>query len=57
MLYAVDEHTVAEMVPQIPGQIAVDGSEQEAPARKTIKAYLEEALKDMIDDGRVVVMM
>lgn len=26
-------------------------------ARKTIKAYLEEALKDMIDDGRVVVMM
>lgn len=33
MLYAVDEHTVVEMVPQIPGQIAVDGSEQEAPAR------------------------
>lgn len=26
-------------------------------ARKTIKAYLEEVLKDMIDDGRVVVMM
>lgn len=33
MLYAVDEHTVVEMVPQIPGQIAVDGSEQETPAR------------------------
>ena len=33
VLYAVDEHTVVEMVPQIPGQIAVDGSEQEAPAR------------------------
>lgn len=28
-----------------------------AKRKVTIKAYLEEALKDMIDDGRVVVMM
>ena len=32
MLYAADKDTVIEMAPQIPGQIAVDGSEQEAPA-------------------------
>ena len=34
-----------------------DGGMWKLVARKTIKAYLEEALKDMIDDGRVVVMM
>lgn len=34
-----------------------DGGMWKLAARKTIKAYLEEALKDMIDDGRVVVMM
>lgn len=34
-----------------------DGGMWKLEARKTIKAYLEEALKDMIDDGRVVVMM
>ena len=28
-----------------------------AKRKVTIKAYLEEALKDMIDDGSVVVMM
>lgn len=32
MLYAADKDTVIEMAPQIPDQIAVDGSEQEAPA-------------------------
>lgn len=34
-----------------------DGGMWKLAARKTIKAYLEDALKDMIDDGRVVVMM
>ena len=34
-----------------------DGGMWKLAARKTIKAYPEEALKDMIDDGRVVVMM
>ena len=34
-----------------------DGGMWKLAARKTIKAYLEEALKDMIDDGRVVVLM
>ena len=34
-----------------------DGGMWKLAARKTIKAYLEKALKDMIDDGRVVVMM
>ena len=34
-----------------------DGGMWKLAARKTVKAYLEEALKDMIDDGRVVVMM
>ena len=34
-----------------------DGGMWKLAARKTIKAYLEEALKDMIDDGSVVVMM
>lgn len=30
-LYVADETTIVEMVPQVPGQIAVDGGEQEAP--------------------------
>ena len=30
-LYVADEETVVEMVPQIPGQVAFDGTEQEAP--------------------------
>ncbi len=30
-LYVVDEESIVEMVPQIPGQLAVDASEQEAP--------------------------
>lgn len=31
MLYVADEDNVVEMVPQIPGQMSVDGAEQEAP--------------------------
>lgn len=31
MLYVLDEDTVVEMAPQIPGQLAVDAGEQEAP--------------------------
>ncbi len=30
-LYVADEETIVEMVPQIPGQLALDESEQEAP--------------------------
>ena len=30
-LYVADEDTIVEMVPQIPGQMAVDGTEQDAP--------------------------
>lgn len=30
-LYVADEETIVEMVPQIPGQTAIDGAEQEAP--------------------------
>ena len=30
-LYVADEESIVEMVPQIPGQLAVDASEQEAP--------------------------
>lgn len=37
-LYVADEDTIVEMVPQIPGQTALDGGEQEAPPRlKLIK--------------------
>ena len=32
MLYVLDEDTVVEMAPQIPGQLAVDAGEQEAQA-------------------------
>ena len=39
MLYVADEDTIVEMVPQIPGQQAIDGTEQEAPpVLKVIKA-------------------
>lgn len=31
-LFVADEETVVEMTPQVPGQQAMDGSEQEAPA-------------------------
>lgn len=31
-LYVADEDTVVEMAPQIPGQMSMDGHEQEAPA-------------------------
>ena len=31
MLYASDEETVTEMLPQIPGQFSMDGLEQEQP--------------------------
>ena len=30
-LYAASDDTIVEMVPQIPGQVALDGTEQEAP--------------------------
>lgn len=30
-LYVADEETIVEMVPQIPGQTAIDGPDQEAP--------------------------
>ena len=30
-LYVADEESIVEMVPQIPGQLTVDDSEQEAP--------------------------
>ena len=33
MLYVLDEDTVVEMAPQIPGQLAVDAGEQEAPPK------------------------
>lgn len=37
-LYVADEDSVVEMVPQIPGQIGMDGNAQEAPpVLKTIK--------------------
>ena len=32
MLYAASEDQVVEMVPQIPGQVAMDGTEQERPS-------------------------
>ena len=32
MLYASDEETVTEVLPQIPGQFSMDGLEQEPPA-------------------------
>lgn len=32
MLYASDEETVTELLPQIPGQFSMDGQEQEVPA-------------------------
>ena len=31
--YVLDEDTVVEMAPQIPGQLAVDAGEQEAPPK------------------------
>lgn len=33
MLYIADSDTVIEMTPQIPGQMGLDGQEQEAPAQ------------------------
>lgn len=37
-LYVADEETVVEMVPQIPGQFGIDGTEEEAPpALKLVK--------------------
>lgn len=37
-LYVADEETIVEMVPQIPGQFGMDGSEEEsAPMLKLIK--------------------
>ena len=30
-LYVADEETIVEMVPQVPGQMAMDGPDQEAP--------------------------
>jgi len=33
MLYIADQNTVIEMTPQVPGQMGLDGSEQEAPAQ------------------------
>lgn len=37
-LYVADKEQVVEMVPQIPGQYAIDGDEQEAPpALKLVK--------------------
>lgn len=30
-LYVADEDTIVEMVPQIPGQTAIEGTEQESP--------------------------
>lgn len=33
VLYVLDEDTVVEMAPQIPGQLAVDAGEQEAPPK------------------------
>lgn len=37
-LYVADEETIVEMVPNIPGQMALDGQEQEiAPVLKLIK--------------------
>ena len=38
MLYVADEDNVVEMVPQIPGQFGINGTEQEAPpALKLVK--------------------
>lgn len=40
-LYVADEDTIVEMVPQIPGQMSVDGAEQEAlPTLKLIKTAM-----------------
>ena len=37
-LYVADQETIVEMVPQIPGQINLDGQEEEAaPVLKLIK--------------------
>lgn len=37
-LYVADEDTIVEMVPQVPGQLGVDGAEQDAaPMLKLIK--------------------
>ena len=33
MLYVLDENTIVEMAPQIPGQMAVDIGEQETPPK------------------------
>ncbi len=39
-LYVSDEDHIVEMVPNVPGQMALDGTEQEAPATlKTIKLF------------------
>lgn len=40
-----------------PDDTEADGGMWKLDARRTIKAYLEAALKDDIDAGRVVVMM
>lgn len=38
-LYVADQETIVEMVPQVPGQLGMDGSEEEAPpVLKLIKA-------------------
>lgn len=46
MLYVLDEDTVVEMAPQIPGQLAVDAGEQEAPPKLRLihSAYLYQEL-------------
>lgn len=44
-LYVVDKDTVVEMTPQIPGQVSLDGQEEEAaPILKLIKTEIEEAM-------------
>lgn len=38
-LYVADQETIVEMVPQVPGQLGMDGSEEETPpVLKLIKA-------------------
>ena len=45
-LYVADEETVVEMVPQIPGQFGIDGTEEEAPPRAETREICVKGEKD-----------
>lgn len=47
---------LAEMTPQVPGQVDMDGA-WKLEAKRNIAAYLGEKLADLIESGNVVVMI